>query len=113
MQKQTDFYQLIEKTVEVSKKFSTQYSKQDRVMDLMEELGELSQAVLVVEKKKITNNPNKQKTTADIADALADMLYAMIMLADQYQIDLPAEYEQVLEQFQKRIAKGEFTPKSI
>jgi len=103
---------LLQETRTVRQAFAEQggdYSKKDRVLDLVEEVGELAQAVLVVEKVKITNDPTKQKTKADIADSLGDCLYAIWCLADDYEIDLPTTYQDILFQLKRRVEAGEFT----
>ncbi|MFC1654081.1 hypothetical protein ACFL1M_04505 [Patescibacteria group bacterium] len=104
-----DIAELIDKTRDLNKKFKKSFSKQDRMMDLMEEVGELSQAMLIVDGKKLTNDPKKQKTRKDIADALCDVLYDLVLLTDDYEIDLGKEYKQMLERLEKRIDKGEFS----
>jgi NTP pyrophosphatase (non-canonical NTP hydrolase) len=107
-----DAQQLIQKTRDIRKRFEENgavYSKKDRVLDAMEELGELAQAVLISEGTKVSNDPHKQRTKADIADALADILFALVHIADDYEIDFFAEYEAMLKRLQTRLDKGEFT----
>lgn len=108
MQKAT-FDELIKKTHELNDSFSHQMSKQDRMIDLVEEVGELAQAMLIVDKRKKTNDPSKQKTKADIADALCDVFYDLIMLSKNYDIDLPSEYTSMLARLKARVDGGEFS----
>ncbi|MDA3840224.1 MAG: hypothetical protein PF572_03970 [Patescibacteria group bacterium] len=94
-------------TNDIVKKFPSKFSKEQRFIDLTEELGELAQAILFesgVKKNKIKG----EKTKDDIADALADMLFNMYDLAEQYGIDLDREYSEMLERLKERIEKGEF-----
>jgi NTP pyrophosphatase (non-canonical NTP hydrolase) len=106
-----DTQQIVEKTRKVHALFEAKgatYNKKERVLDLVEEVGELAQAVLVVEGPKQTTVPSKQKTRADIIDALADILFALLRLADDYDADLFMEYMQVMDQIKARIEQGEF-----
>lgn len=99
---------LIQQTKKIAKQFPHQYTKQDRLLDAVEEMGELAQALLIVEKIKTTNDPIKQRTVDDIADALCDVLFNLILLADDYAIDYPTKYQQMLAQLQQRLKQGEF-----
>ena len=78
------------------------------MLDLMEEVGELAQAILIVEKKKLTSDPAKQKTKADIANALGDIMFDLVLLADDYKLDLFTEYAKVLKELHDRTQAGEF-----
>lgn len=109
IKKEPTFNALIDKTRELNAKFPHQMNKQDRIIDLMEEVGELAQAMLIVDKRKKTNNPGKQKTKADIADALCDVLYDLVMLSQSYEINLPNEYEAMLHRLKTRVDEGEFS----
>ena len=70
--------EIIEQTTRLNSRFEKKFDKKDRVLDLVEEVGELAQAILIVEKRKLTRDPLKQKRTEDIADALADILFDLI-----------------------------------
>lgn len=99
---------LTEETKRLNRKFKVQMTNTERMVDLTEEVGELAQAMLIVEKKKLTNDPLKKRTKADIADALADIFYDLLLLADTYGVDLEDEYESMLSRLDKRIKEGEF-----
>lgn len=103
-----DFERLVEETKKLDKLFKTRFDKRDRALDLVEEVGELVQAMQIVEKRKLTNDPRKLKTQKDIVDALADILYDLILLAEEYEVDLVSEYIKMLRQLEKRVKKGEF-----
>lgn len=103
-----DFDQLIEKTKKIDRMFKKRLDKRDRMLDMVEEVGELAQAMLVMEKRKITNDPAKRRTKKRLADALADVLYDLILISEDYQVDLGAEYRKMLVELEKRIKKGEF-----
>lgn len=103
------FQELIEMTRHVNATFEHQMDARDRMLDLVEEVGELAQALLIVEGRKKTNDPAKQKTKEDIADALCDVLYNLIILSQDYKLDLPSEYQAMLDRLQVRVAQGEFS----
>ena len=95
------------KTNAIAERFPNKFSKEQRYIDLVEETGELAQAILFesgVKKNKVKGT----KTKDDIADALADMLFNMYVLAEQYDIDLDKEYIEMLERLNRRIEDGEF-----
>lgn len=103
-----EFRELIERTLELSRRFPKRYTKQERLLDVMEEAGELAQAVLIVEKIKSTNDPRKQKTVEDVADAISDILFALIHVADDYGRDVVVDYEAMLDRLEERLNNGEF-----
>lgn len=109
-----DTNDLINQTKELNQVFSKRSRKltiDERMLDLMEEVGELAQAILIVEKKKLTSDPAKQRTKADIANALGDILFDLVLVADEYQLDVFAEYDKVLEELRQRTESGEFDTK--
>jgi NTP pyrophosphatase (non-canonical NTP hydrolase) len=101
-----DLKQIQQKTIEIQKTFPIQFDKRDLIIDLTEEVGELAQAMLIVEKRKYSNNPSKQKTKADIANALSDILFDLLVLAQEYELDMDTEYVIVLEEMRGRIKRG-------
>lgn len=103
-----DFESLISQTQELNSKFPNRYDKRSHLIDLMEEVGELAQAIHIVEGYKHTNNINKAKTVDDIADAVCDCMYELILLASEYKLDLPQEYQDMLYRLKKRLNQGEF-----
>lgn len=102
-----DFKKLIGDTIVIKNKFMTDLGKQGRMIDLMEEVGELANAMLMVDGGKTSGNPSKQRTKADVADALADCLYDLILLADHYGIDLDKKYPEMLVEMNARFADGD------
>lgn len=105
-----DFKDLVEETRSLHRKFKSPFDKRDRVLDLVEEVGELANAVLIVEKRKTitAHHPRKNKTKADVADALSDILFNVILLADDYDVDLLLDYERMLADLKRRLERGEF-----
>jgi NTP pyrophosphatase (non-canonical NTP hydrolase) len=107
-----DLKQLQQKTVEIQKRFPTNFSKEEMIMDLAEELGELSQAVLIVEKIKVTNDENKRRSIEDVANALGDIMFDLLVMADKYGLDMETEYLKVMKELTGRIEQGEFDAKT-
>ncbi len=106
-----DTQQLIKQTRQLNQVFQQRSRKltvDERMLDLMEEVGELAQAILIVEKKKLTSDPAKQRTKADIANALGDILFDLVLLADDYDLDLFEDYSEVLQELKARVESGEF-----
>ena len=74
-----------------------------RFNDLVEEVGELSNAVQVKEGWK-----TKNRSKSELIDSLCDVLYSLFLMADHYKIDLDREYPKILKEIDKRRQKGEF-----
>lgn len=104
-----DFQTLIDRTIKLSERFPNRYTKQARLLDVMEEAGELAQAVLIVEGIKTTNDPLKKRTVEDISDAISDILFALIHLSDDYHRNLITDYDAMLTRLEHRLDQGEFT----
>jgi NTP pyrophosphatase (non-canonical NTP hydrolase) len=103
--------QISAKTMGVFKSFPTQFDKRDLLIHLMECVGELSEAMLIVEKRKKTNRPDKQRTVKDVSRRLCDVMTYVLVLADRYEIDLDADMGSLLDKMQARIDGGEFDKK--
>ena len=98
---------LTKKTKKISQKFPKKYqwTQKERYIDLVEEVGELANAILVYEKHKPQRVLHRGNS---IADALCDILFDLLLLADYYHLDLDEEYLEMLEKLEKRIKDGEF-----
>lgn len=103
-----DFKKIVKRTEEVSDKFKNQFDERDRALDLVSEMGELANSMLTVSGRKPTSVGSKKRTKANIADDLADILFDVILLARDYDVDLATEYEKMLEDLEKRIERGDF-----
>lgn len=71
----------------------------------------MAQAMQITSGRKLTNNPIKQRYREDVVDAVCDVLFELIRLADTLHIDLEKEYPKVLQSIAARIKKGEFDAK--
>lgn len=98
---------LTEKTKKISagfpKKF--QWDARERFIDLVEEMGELANAILIEEKKKPASTLHRGNS---VADALCDLLFDLLLLADYYGVDFEKEYPDMLKRLKERIKNGEF-----
>lgn len=101
--------ELVERTKEVFGRFPRKLTWQDLMLDMMEEMGELAQATLIHSGRKVTNDPAKQRDKEEVADAVCDVLYDLVLVADHFEVDLAVEYEKTLKQFEQRIEEGEFS----
>lgn len=100
-----DFKTIIKDTLKLRNRFPNRLGKKNRFLDLVEEVGELANAILLSEDVK----PDKHKTgsKAEIEDAMADILYNLILLSDHYDVDLEQAYIDMLEHVNKRIDERE------
>jgi NTP pyrophosphatase (non-canonical NTP hydrolase) len=99
--------QLTDKTIKVNRQFKNwrQWDQKTRFIDLVEEVGELANAVLTNYKAK-GDKPGWQKE--GFKDSLCDLLFDILILARENKIDLEKEYLAMLDDLEKRIKKGEF-----
>jgi len=98
----------LEDLVKMTEKVRIQFGGPDwspevRTLDLMEEVGELCNAILVQEGHK-----HKKRARAELADSLCDVLYNILLLSSLYKINLEQEYQQMLERLIERIKNKEF-----
>lgn len=75
-----------------------------RFIDLVEEVGELANAIMAEHGHK---NPKRRKS--EVADSICDILFSLLLFAHAYGIDLEKEYAGVLERIRERNRKGDFT----
>jgi NTP pyrophosphatase (non-canonical NTP hydrolase) len=91
-------------TKEVVKKFpGKQWKAEIRTLDLVEEVGELCNAILVEEGHK-----GKKRAKAELADSLVDILFDLILLADIYKVNLDKEYLKMIADIKKRQKEKQF-----
>ncbi|MDO8627164.1 MAG: MazG-like family protein [Candidatus Diapherotrites archaeon] len=102
--------ELIEKTKELQKQFREKskgnwkdWGNEAVMIDLVEEVGELANAVLVKE-----NYKRDKRKKADLEDSLADVLFDVILLSANYGIDLEKEYKAMLARLEARVKGNEF-----
>jgi len=77
-----------------------------RFNDLVEEVGELANAIQVEEGWK-----TRKRAKAEIVDSVCDVLYSIFCVAAIYKIDLDKEYPKVLDQINLRREQGDFDPR--
>lgn len=75
----------------------------NRLAELIEEVGELSNAIQTDEGFK-----SKNRKKSDVTDSVCDVLFEILLIADYYKIDLDKSYPEVLEQIDDRRKSGEF-----
>lgn len=74
-----------------------------RFNDLVEEVGELANAIQVKEGWK-----TKNRAKSELIDSVCDVLYSVLCIAAIYDIDLDQEYPKVLEHIDNRRRDGDF-----
>ncbi|MEX0616876.1 MAG: MazG nucleotide pyrophosphohydrolase domain-containing protein [Candidatus Woykebacteria bacterium] len=74
-----------------------------RFNDLVEEVGELANAIQVTEGFK-----TKNRSKSELVDSVCDVLFSIFLVAAHYKIDLEEEYPKVLKEIDNRRKKGEF-----
>lgn len=104
--KNLNLNQAIKETEKVCKKFpksSKEWTSHHRFAELVEEIGELANAIQTTEGYK-----SHKRKKSEIVDSVCDILYEVFMMASIYNVDLDKEYPKVLRELEKRIKSGEF-----
>lgn len=103
--KKLNLNQAIKETEKVCGKFPNprKWTSHHRFAELVEEVGELANAIQTKEGYKSTK---RQKS--EVNDSICDILYEVLMMASMYKVNLDKEYPKVLRQLEKRIKNGEF-----
>lgn len=102
-----DLNEAVKETRKVSDAIPTKSGKdwdiKTRFLDLVEEVGELANALLLEHEDKA-----EKRRRAELVDSICDVLFDVLMLADAYGINLDKEYPKVLEHIGKRAESGGF-----
>lgn len=94
----------VENTREIIEKMpGEKWGVYQRFTDLVEEVGELANAIQVQEKWK-----SKNRAKSELIDSVCDVLFSVFSITSIYKIDLEKEYPQVLKQLKNRREKGDF-----
>ena len=75
----------------------------NRLTELMEEVGELANAIQTDEGFK-----SKNRKKSDVTDSVCDVMFELLLIADYYKMDLDKWYPKVLKQIDERRKSGEF-----
>ena|SRR3989344_9688425 len=94
----------VSKTKEVSDNMpGEKWGIYQRFNDLVEEVGELANAIQVKEGWK-----TRHRAKSELIDSVCDVLYSVLCIAAIYDIDLDQEYPKVLEHIDNRRRDGDF-----
>lgn len=98
---------LTQKTAKIASQMSNNkpWSIHNRLAELMEEVGELANAIQTQEGYKST-----KRKKSDVTNSVCDILFELLLIADHYNIDLDKEYPEVLSEIDTRRKNGEFDP---
>ena len=74
-----------------------------RFVELVEEVGELANAIQTEEGYKTS-----KRKKSEIVNSVCDCLYELFLIAGIYNVDLEKEYPEVLKEIDERRKQGEF-----
>jgi len=78
----------------------TNISERDELLFLMEEIGEMAEAV-----RKLSGNKENKDLKTDLEKELGDILLSLLTLAIRYNIDLETAFEKTKDSIIKRYIK--------
>jgi len=87
----------------VSKMPDKNWTIHNRFTELVEEVGELANAIQTDEGFK-----TQKRKKSEVIDSICDVLFEIFNIANHYKVDLDKEYPQILKQLKERTKKGEF-----
>ena len=76
-------------------------SKELQLLYLLEEIGEIAEAI-----RKVNGHKNRTEESPDIGSEIADAIIALITIANEYNVDLELEMHNFQERLQKRHNQG-------
>lgn len=82
---------------------SEKWTIHNRFMELVEEVGELGNAIQTDEGFK-----SKNRKKSELVDSVCDVLFEVFNIAAHYKVDLDEEYPKVLKFIDDRRKSGEF-----
>ena len=97
------FQDLQHRVLTLAKNFPHQWDKKTHFVDLVEEVGELANALLIEGKDK-----DQKRKRAEINDSLADILFELIQLADACDVDLLEVLSKQLDELEIRQNNREY-----
>ncbi len=74
-------------------------SSETRILDVLSELGEVSKEIL----KASEYGTKKAEPTDDLQGEMGDLLFSIIQLANESNVDLDAAIKDVMKKYEKRI----------
>ncbi len=97
--------QLKSETAKVARKMPNPkpWTIHNRLVEPMEEVGELANAIQTDEGFK-----SKNRKKSEVVDSICDTMYELLLIANHYKVDLDKEYPRVLKQIDQRRKDGEF-----
>lgn len=103
--KKLSLNELKEQTQKVTTKIpgNDKWTIHNRFMELVEEVGELGNAIQTDEGFK-----SKKRKKSELVDSVCDVLFEVFNIAAHYKVDLDREYPKVLKFIDDRRKAGEF-----
>lgn len=95
--------QLISEVLEAGAKFPNKWDLKTHYIDLVEEVGELGNAVLIESGSK-----SVKRQRAELKDSFADVLFELILMADEAKVDLEDVLTKMLQELKMRQENKEY-----
>lgn len=98
-----DFQELVDRAMKVHEQFPRKWDAKTEFINLVEEVGELSNAILMEHGDK-----GEKRRRAILEDAFADCLFALIATAKAHHVDLEQVLTQALDEIDARQKQGDY-----
>ncbi len=97
------FQEIIEEVKQAGSRFDNRWDIKTHYIDLVEEVGELGNAILIEGGDK---SPKRKR--AEVQDSFADILFELILMADEANIDLEQSIGKMLAELKIRQDKRKY-----
>jgi NTP pyrophosphatase (non-canonical NTP hydrolase) len=91
-----------QKVKEFCQKNNLEMSPENRILDTLSELGELSKEIL----RSTNYGREERKDLEELKTELGDVFYCIINLANELNINLEEALDLILEKYERRLKKG-------
>lgn len=97
------FQQLCDEVLEAGQRFPNKWDLKTHYIDLVEEVGELGNAILVE-----SGDKSIKRKRAQLNDSFADVLFELIMMSDEAGVDLEQALLEMLDELKVRQENREY-----
>lgn len=97
------FQQLCDAVLETGQRFPNKWDLKTHYIDLVEEVGELGNAILVE-----SGDKSIKRKRAQLNDSFADVLFELIMMSDEAGVDLEQALSEMLTELKVRQENQEY-----
>ena len=101
------FVEIIQRTCELRELFkrleSPEWCVETLAVELMAEVGTLADSIMIAGQRR---KPRRGSAAPDLGDDIADVLFVLLVLAAECNVDVEAAYLEMIEATRKKLSAG-------